>query len=775
MNVDIRTLLRRKEKETRDGDWVRQVWDGILRRWNVVRPGWPAPVFGLFAALALTIPSQGKEILYSVSSPCVDRRVDTVQQMGRLCGQERFNADFFNWQFPITFLALFLCGALLFGVFLIAVRRYYPTFSQRAQSGFPVRYRSAAAVGLLVPVWVGVYYWLTLGLQSPAFLASVLVIALLLMVFEFVRRFSLRLYSSAFSLIIVVGDRLRLPLLAALALGVAGAAIILAFPVVGETIGPVALALYGVTMWTAAITYLVTFFERRGWPPVALLVPVLALVVALVDGAIGGGRNRIDLIPAAQHAELPGVDARAAAWLQAYRERHPGQPVRAIVVLAEGGGIRSALQTGAALTALDIVSQDQLTDHVYAMSGVSGGSVGLATYLAARRQYQIPAGEDEAARARLLRATAIQKLLSSDHFSSLLAGAFFLDLPLGFAPIFEGDRARSFERSLNRPFHDGTPNVMREPFLATADAQAGVDPIVIFNTVRANDGGLDVISNVDFNRADRTTRLCNVLDRVEEGQTISLATAAGLSARFPLVSPPAVLRVMGDPADGALPGPCAPWRDTLIRYVDGGYLDNSGALSATEAVSALRRAAERARSTGDAVQLDIIVLHIFARTIPTENEGPLKTSNNFMPELTGPLDAFFGARGMHGLTPVENLCRLIAEESGVDEENCAELASYRRRPVDSVAQITTRACEDFNLSWFNMHLDVREDEPSREDYVPLGWVLGGASQQRVISGAGSRADTTWERLRTALNDPSQATVCAAPPPVAPPAAIEEAP
>jgi hypothetical protein len=71
----------------------------------------------------------------------------------------------------------------------------------------------------------------------------------------------------------------------------------------------------------------------------------------------------------------------------------PGHPADASVdnptltlVSAEGGGIRAAYWTGVGLGRMEEATNETFSTTVVSMSGVSGGSLGIATWLAAQEK-----------------------------------------------------------------------------------------------------------------------------------------------------------------------------------------------------------------------------------------------------------------------------------------------------------------------------------------------------------------------------------------------------
>jgi hypothetical protein len=685
----------------------------------------------------LLLSSQGKEALYAVSDPS-------------------------SRSFWITIAVLGATSFVQYSVFLMAVCGYYKSFSDRAMQGASIRLWSSVLVGLITPTILMVFNLATRPVTDAAPLASVGVWIALSFLFGWVARNRVRVLLSPFSAIASVGRFVVYCVAALIVVGIIAALAALLDPGVARILGPVALTMLGMTLWSTFWTCAVAWFERSNLPPTpavaiafAVLVSVLGPIAEVIPGAsnlVSFHRNQIDLISASPAVSTPeNVRDYARSWLS---QRARQGRVRAVIILAEGGGIRAALQSATILATLDD-GDEKFFDDVFVLSGVSGGSVGIASYLAARAERSSASDDIRDAATLSLRA---------DHLSPVLAGMYFWDWPMSFAPIPTGaggqefdlyDRGSAFEGSLQEAWSNH-PNAaecapagglgisatrgstMRCPFLQIAAREAGpegapiVPPIVLFNTTRSADGDAEIVSNVTF----ESQRTCNVLDRIEAGKTVSLATAAHLSARFPFVSPPGALQV-GTVCARVAPGDVT----TTIRYVDGGYLDNSGALSASQAVAAL----ESVRGEiGRPVEIEYVVIHIFAQTLTSTG---LRT-NDLLPEITAPLDAVTGARSLQGLGPIVSLCRQI---QGLAHERRLPSQSSEGAPgsegalqsCDDLTQQRTRrsaptldVAGEFVLSagrvgdapfWIGAPLMVSDGREVDDEYfVPLGWLLGGS-------------------------------------------------
>src|SRR5262249_39161024 len=101
-----------------------------------------------------------------------------------------------------------------------------------------------------------------------------------------------------------------------------------------------------------------------------------------------------------------------------------------ILVSAEGGGIRAAYWTAVSLEEVSQARKAPLLADTVILSGVSGGSLGIATFLAA---------QDLPLEARL---PCIREFLSGDFLSPLPAGLLFLDVPRLILPAWLLDKHR---------------------------------------------------------------------------------------------------------------------------------------------------------------------------------------------------------------------------------------------------------------------------------------------------------------------------------------------
>src|SRR4051812_39522111 len=157
-----------------------------------------------------------------------------------------------------------------------------------------------------------------------------------------------------------------------------------------------------------------------GWPP-------LLFLALLVVGAAGATVNTIVRTTGQAPPHRPELKVAATEWLQHCARPEGDQVIRAIVVANGGGASRAALWTAAVMTALEQeLPGMQPGRHLFAISGISGGALGAAAYVATLDQHGVRCGEEPSAppRDRLQR---LRDGLGRDFLAPPLAGLFFGD------------------------------------------------------------------------------------------------------------------------------------------------------------------------------------------------------------------------------------------------------------------------------------------------------------------------------------------------------------
>lgn len=354
----------------------------------------------------------------------------------------------------------------------------------------------------------------------------------------------------------------------------------------------------------------------------------------------------------------------------------PRRAVPFVLVSAEGGGVRAAYWTALVLDcvfdgrASDTCSEVAPPESVFAASGISGGSLGLAAWAGHLLAPERDAGG------------WVEGRLDQDFLAPAVAWTLFADVPnalltLHDLPPFDRDRAAVLEQAWERPWTDdrlerGFLAVWQSPQSETSTSAMPRVPVLILNGTSVVDGCrvnvsiLDIsVQSTDMGGAEPATQTeppsvenCLSVDqfaagrreetwalaaskdvvdflRCEPGATVSrdvrLSTAALLSARFPYVTPSGRLE------------PCLEGAARTTWVVDGGYFDTSGASTLVELWERLEPLIRNYNRVRARPCIEPFLLHIDNHYAdpPGPEENPRPT------EVQVPLRALGGVRGAH--------------------------------------------------------------------------------------------------------------------------------
>jgi hypothetical protein len=229
-------------------------------------------------------------------------------------------------------------------------------------------------------------------------------------------------------------------------------------------------------------------------------------------------------------------------------------------VATEGGGIRAAYWTAGLLGRIED-EHPGFANHTFAISSVSGGSLGAGVFAAALadRSEHLGTGKPLGETAR--------GVLGHDFLSPTVAKLLYPDLLARFIPwrIPFFDRATAVEEVWARRWKETTgTDRFRQAFTSLwTEPGAHNVPLVLLNAAWVEGGNRFLIAPTPGGALFEDAR--DGLSVI--GEELSLATSVHLSARFPYVSPAATVQ-----QDGR----------TWGHVVDGGYFENSGAATALD-------------------------------------------------------------------------------------------------------------------------------------------------------------------------------------------------
>jgi hypothetical protein len=468
-----------------------------------------------------------------------------------------------------------------------------------------------------------------------------------------------------------------------------------------------------------------------------------------------------------RYNKRPTVTEAAQAWYRQaepiYHALHPGQPVPLFIIATAGGGIRAAYWTATVLEELEkqldaeaikgqnasvgnTPAADGLMRHLlFAISGVSGGSVGSAAYIAAVH--------DHVMNGRPVQPTSY---LKADLLAPGLASLAFIDIPSNFLPDFgQIDRGEALERGLERvrTTKDDPDGLLSHSFLSffpqIGSSQNSLPwrPALLLNATHLGTGRRIITSNLHIDPATFVDSY-DALDILKSD--VRLSTAAHNSARFTYVSP------AGNLVPAASPG---------ISYgfvVDGGYFENYGAQTAVELA---RKAIE---AIGGA-KIRPVILQISSDPTMVENKTlvrqrcagnggeslePPRSGRilSLFNELSAPLIGIMSVRGAHGFAAITSLARLCCEDS----------SAARRREQQARNSISDIRDEAASAAAQRVFVHLAMCEAATEEHInpPLGWVLSEATRKKFKDilqkcDNGKELATLKEALGGTFSEPKQ--------------------
>lgn len=339
-----------------------------------------------------------------------------------------------------------------------------------------------------------------------------------------------------------------------------------------QFLGAVAVICLALATWITEGCLLV-YADKQTRLPLVLIVFLLLVVFSRVNN-----NHSIDMLPLQAKTNRPDLTSHFEKWL-AERDTtsdEEAEPYPVFIIAAEGGGIRAAYWTAGILSAIQD-QQPSFREHIYAVSSVSGGSLGAAIYLAMI--------SDTLDNNSSFDYTAVSAaILGEDFLSPVVSSLVYPDLlqrilPL---PIYRFDRARALEASWEKAWKEVRQNdQMSRGFLKLWDTHPYRVPAFFLNTTQVETGTRAIISNVrigdEFGQTPDLGELTEYRTR--------LSTATLLSARFPFVTPGA--RLYHNPDIGFFGKWFSSQDDVWGHIVDGGYFENSGAATAYDILSSL--------------------------------------------------------------------------------------------------------------------------------------------------------------------------------------------
>ena len=439
--------------------------------------------------------------------------------------------------------------------------------------------------------------------------ASFAVFVLLLMFLESLRAYLIRNVSGLLSFLSRVTIWWSLALLVLALVSLNGA--ILFYPqTVSYLLGPLGVLFVFLGFLCITLSLLGYIYDRFQVPIIAFLI-VSAFTWAYIPT---NDNHTIRLLP----NQVPDPPEAADAFKEWLRNRpdlndYKDRPYPVYIITAEGGGLFAAAH--AAWTIAKI--QDNcpaFARHVFAISSVSGGSLGSAIFAALVKALPARADLQREEKCQPERAEigpmqlAVQLFFSEDFLTPLLAATLFPDLIQRFWPWGIGalDRTRALEDAFESGWRKIVPNdksgisdifsrSSRELWAPRED-----QPALLLNTTLVQSGERVIIAPFKLREIQFFPFIDRFVDELNEKRAPLLKAAVSTSARFPLVTPPGLIQTKNG---------------LSLQLVDGGYYENSGVFTAMNLIDLIRHAS---------------TLPLLTTSVTTSSsDGGCGTNNNF--------------------------------------------------------------------------------------------------------------------------------------------------
>lgn len=349
------------------------------------------------------------------------------------------------------------------------------------------------------------------------------------------------------------------------------------FPVTTGELGSAPIVFLGIATWIPIGSWLVYLGSHRRLPVLSIMVGFAVIFGFFNDNHTirqlpGKVSDRDSLADAFDHW-WTSLD-HAPKVLSVQTKDGAKRPL--IIVATAGGATRAAYWTTTVLGAIDEITELQhaSSDHLFALSGVSGGSLGAAVFaalIAERQAKTLPCGQPLAGCAR--------DVLNHDFLAPALASLLYPDLVQRFWPwAMFPDRAEAIERSWEAAWHEAVmTDRFEESVLKMYSREGKWVPALLLNGTWVEEGKRLVMSTVRLEEG----QISDAVDLLGVmGEDIRVSTAVNMSARFPLVMPA-----------GRLPRPDPKHAGEMRTWgsiVDGGYFENFGAATAEDLLIALK-------------------------------------------------------------------------------------------------------------------------------------------------------------------------------------------
>ena len=384
--------------------------------------------------------------------------------------------------------------------------------------------------------------------------------------------------------------------------------LIAVFPIsFSEVIGPIGLIFISFSFFVMLGTMFAYLRKFTGQPFFKVIV-IAVIVFSLVNDNDLSGKISFNV-----KDERDEMTTHFEKWL--HKRSQEKDTVSITLVAAEGGGLRSAFWTYSVLRQMQL-DDPEFSNELYAISSVSGSSIGTALFLT-----ELASG--------LSKSLEDAPIINEDNLSPMIAGLFYREIAQAVIPfpVVGLDRSRIMDETFSshwRKKHSGDRK-WDENFLELWKNNPDL-PSVFVNTTRSETGTNVVFSNLRFD-----STMVEALDMMKLiDHDLSLSTVMGISARVPYFEPAAKFDVENG--------------ETWGHLVDGGYSENSGISTIYQVYLSLREQADELIKAGKCKPVKFSI--VFLANGKRVNDEPCTLLN----EIRIPLNTIMACWRTRGLS-----------------------------------------------------------------------------------------------------------------------------
>jgi hypothetical protein len=495
----------------------------------------------------------------------------------------------------------------------------------------------------------------------------------------------------------------------------------------GEVLGAGAVVFIGLGSIIPAGSGLVIWTRKNHIPALTLLLFYVILISQYTDN-----HEVRSLDTAGEIKRTENLQSAYENWKALNQADDPQQEAPLVLVATAGGGLRAAYWTALTLGELERKQKElgkpAFHQKVFAISGVSGGSVGAMFYVAALN-----------ARPESLAMDMLYDTVGQDYLAPTISSMLFGDLLQRFIfyPLLP-DRARALEQGWEDQFNKHFPvagdkeGQMQKGFTTFWNRQDSKDwlPLLYINGTHEETGQRIITTPVKMEKQVFT----DAIDFFElnKGREIRASTAAHNSARFSYVSPAGTLKA-GEEFKG--------------HIIDGGYFENNGAETLLEIYTALKPRHSNIiviAITNDVEMPNSVYSDVADPAIKIDRHVVKLT--NFVNEVAAPPKGLLSTREARGMLAFRRLRDTVCD---------------RKSSCDSFYHFNIQKTLSNDMKDIAYNGESLSDKYARKQYCvdpPLGWVLSPASRQNMNYQAGIKPQTSVDfNLRRCFPEKTPAT------------------